>query len=368
MCVRKSGVCIGSQVAPLLCDIFLAMCGRAIQKVLKDTRIAGIFRYVDDFLILSTTKINEKEDGCLNTTMTLFQQSCLGLNFTYETPVDDSIRFLDLALTFKTGHVCWKYQARSGKAFLPFESEHSKNVKQAVAISALTASLKKSCPHQVQQSFDTQMSRLHNAGYPKPMMASICEKICRTIKTNKATSQQTKKPRPPFVVIPYIHGVTHKLKKIANRQNVQVICSAPNKAYSMCRKINQVPINTKEKCNTRHRTQYAPCEKEVIYHIPLTCGRFYIGQTGRCINDRAREHAANLRNLAGPGHLAAHCRTCLCTAELDNLHIMGHHRNRVAREVLEALAIDEGDDKCVSIPSLTLQAKEKLFLHGTLRG
>ncbi|CAN8022746.1 unnamed protein product, partial [Ixodes persulcatus] len=24
----------------------------------------------------------------------------------------------------------------------------------------------------------------------------------------------------------------------------------------------------------------------VVYRIPLTCGRVYIGQTGRCINDR----------------------------------------------------------------------------------
>ncbi|CAN8004673.1 unnamed protein product, partial [Ixodes hexagonus] len=117
---------------------------------------------------------------------------------------------------------------------------------------------------------------------------------------------------------------------------------------------DQVQINTKKQCNTKHRTQYAPCENEVIYNIPLTCGRCYIGQTGRCINDRAREHAANLRNLAGPGHLAAHCRTCLCEAELEHVRILGHHKNQVAREVLEALAIDEEDEKCVSTPSITL--------------
>ncbi|KAG0411278.1 hypothetical protein HPB47_011606 [Ixodes persulcatus] len=69
-------------------------------------------------------------------------------------------------------------------------------------------------------------------------------------------------------------------------------------------------------------------------------------KTDLLIQQTLRDVTTNLRNLAGAGHLAAHRRTCLCTAELDHLRIMGHHRNRVAREVLEALAIDEEDDKC----------------------
>ena len=29
---------------------------------------------------------------------------------------------------------------------------------------------------------------------------------------------------------------------------------------------------------------------KVVYEIPFSCGQVYIGQTGRCLNERAREH------------------------------------------------------------------------------
>lgn len=46
--------------------------------------------------------------------------------------------------------------------------------------------------------------------------------------------------------------------------------------------------------------------------IPLSCGRCYVGQTGRCLNDRLREHKFSLTSTVG-GHLSAHCKTCTRT-------------------------------------------------------
>lgn len=46
--VQKTGVCIGSSVAPVLSDIFLSGVDRAIQDCLSDS--VKIFRYVDDYL------------------------------------------------------------------------------------------------------------------------------------------------------------------------------------------------------------------------------------------------------------------------------------------------------------------------------
>ena len=39
--------------------------------------------------------------------------------------------------------------------------------------------------------------------------------------------------------VPYIHGVTQKVKKTAWKQDVQVVCLSPNKAHSMFRRANQ---------------------------------------------------------------------------------------------------------------------------------
>lgn len=41
---------------------------------------------------------------------------------------------------------------------------------------------------------------------------------------------------------------------------------------------------------------YVKCNEGAEYEIPLVCGKVYIGQTGRCTNDRLREHAPSLEN------------------------------------------------------------------------
>lgn len=49
--LQKSGVCIGSCIAPILSDLFLSYLDRHISLQVQGTAVFKIFRYVDDFLI-----------------------------------------------------------------------------------------------------------------------------------------------------------------------------------------------------------------------------------------------------------------------------------------------------------------------------
>lgn len=62
---------------------------------------------------------------------------------------------------------------------------------------------------------------------------STCKKIKCQPEGNEAITKKSQTP----------------LKKIAGRQGVQVICSAPNKAYFMCRKLNREIIEEKSSYN-----------------------------------------------------------------------------------------------------------------------
>lgn len=48
---EKDGVTIGSCIAPILSDLFLARCDRRINDLLKYEKDLKIFRYVDDFVV-----------------------------------------------------------------------------------------------------------------------------------------------------------------------------------------------------------------------------------------------------------------------------------------------------------------------------
>lgn len=39
-----------------------------------------------------------------------------------------------------------------------------------------------------------------------------------------------------------------------------------------------------------------PCEEVVVYEIPVECGHVYIGQIGRCFDERVLEHEGNTKS------------------------------------------------------------------------
>src|SRR5436190_16414714 len=50
------------------------------------------------------------------------------------------------------------------------------------------------------------------------------------------------------------------------------------------------------------------CIPNVVYSFMFSCGKSYIGETGKCIKARMLEHI----NAPG-GHVLAHKRSCRCT-------------------------------------------------------
>lgn len=50
--LQKHGICIGSCIAPVLIDLFLAMHDRKINTRLDGTSVIKVFRFANDFLII----------------------------------------------------------------------------------------------------------------------------------------------------------------------------------------------------------------------------------------------------------------------------------------------------------------------------
>ncbi|CAN7937450.1 unnamed protein product, partial [Ixodes hexagonus] len=263
------------------------------------------YRYVDDYLLILDT--NSSLEELVGGIVDVFKDSSGGLKFTWELPVHNCIHFLDLIIMFSDKHVCWKYSPRSKKSLVSFKGAHSKLVKRGIALTCLQAALAKSCIHHIGDSFAQQVKRLENVGYPHHLISSCCEKLLQ--KTKRADLQscsQTKKDNRRAHVIPYWHKVSHNIRKIASRYDVNVVFSAPCKLSKICPMLNR---QKKALCSKKQALQYTECVTNVVYEIPLSWGKVYIGQTGRCFNDRAREHNLSLRNNAG-GRLADHCRRC----------------------------------------------------------
>lgn len=151
------------------------------------------------------------------------------------------------------------------------------------------------------------------------------------------------------------NGVSHNLKKIAKRADIKVVFSAPDKLAGLCKGSNphrQPPLQ----CAKNHETKCVKCVENVANEIPLSCGKQYIRQTGRCMNERLREHSANVRNGHGEW-LVHHCSKCGCDADFYKCVVIGKNKEKTSHEIIEAETIDHLKANCVSTPSVSLSQK-----------
>ncbi|CAN7978608.1 unnamed protein product [Ixodes persulcatus] len=134
--------------------------------------------------------------------------------------------------------------------------------------------------------------------------------------------------------IPYMHNardLTHSVKSLASRYGTEVIFRCRFRLGSMCKLCPPPP--PPPACTKKQGSQLVQCAREKVYSTPLTCGAECIGQTGRCLNDRLREHigcaAQPEGSFDGRDHQA-------CTPLFNETKVVGGHRERYGREIIEA--------------------------------
>ena len=211
------------------------------------------------------------------------------------------------------------------------------------------------------------------AGFLGVVLASTSQRLFQRLKKEKEEGLDAvvlpPDKRKKFVVIPYLHSVSHRLKKIAGHYDVNVVFRAGKKLGSVCASVEKraqkgQAADSTEGCSMKHANRFTDCARGVVYSIPLSCGGAYIGQTGRCLNVRLREHASSLKGTPST-HLSLHCRQCGCAAELNKTAVVMRHRDQRTHEIAEAFEIIKARDRCVSQPSIALTEAEITYLQHT---
>ncbi|XP_072145380.1 uncharacterized protein [Dermacentor andersoni] len=322
--VQKDGICIGSCIAPILSEIFLSQFDKRVAaRIKQEKRVVKCFRYVDDFIVFVNVENESDKPQVVKSVLEIFGDCSGKLRFTHEVPMNGCLQFLELCLHFGTGHICWSYQPRTKKEILAYNSAHSKLVKRGIAKNCLRGALEKSCHHKIEVSLQKQVLRLQNAGFPKEIVTAVAECLLKEIRAGGrpgvAGEKSCKKLK--CTAIPYVHQLSHRLRKVGEKCGVDVMFTAPEKLVRMCKAVNE---KKKPVCAIKHACMFVPCIVGVVYRIPLSCGRCYVGQTGRCLNERLREHRTLVDSLAGGGHLAMHCKRCGCVPAFDTCVFLRH--------------------------------------------
>ena len=107
-------------------------------------------------------------------------------------------------------------------------------------------------------------------GYP----FSFLQKLTKTGKPNNSAE-----PAYEFkaaAVLPYVKGLSEQLRRCLQQQDVRAVFKSETTLRSQL---------------VRPKDAVDPAKQDgVVYRIPCECGKVYIGETGRPMQDRIKEH------------------------------------------------------------------------------
>ena len=159
-----------------------------------------------------------------------------------------------------------------------------------------------------------------------------------------------------------MHGISHRIKKIAKKHGVILTFRMQHKLGNLC-KFSRSSARTI--CGISHpeKTRFVDCARNVVYGIPLTCGALYVGQTERCLNHRLREHAGNVKRSSSNSNLADHVKAGGCSPSFADTKILhSGQKDLFGRLVLEALEIHRRSNT-ISEPSVQLPEAWLTYLN-----
>ena len=123
--------------------------------------------------------------------------------------------------------------------------------------------------------------------------------VSRHLQTNRKKNNKlndTDKP-PPVLVTPYVKGLSEKIERQCNHLNVRAV-------FSSRRTLRRELVRVKNKAEPSNI-------KGVVYQIGCNCGEQYIGETGRTLAVRIKEHKSAVNRDDSNNGISVHANsTC----------------------------------------------------------
>ena len=130
-------------------------------------------------------------------------------------------------------------------------------------------------------------------------------------------------------MLPYIQGTSEELRRILVRANIKAV-------FKPCTTLKQQLVKPEDPVCIKNRTG-------VVYSIPCkACPAMYIGQTGRPLETRVKEHKTAVRNgEVSSSALAEHAWNESHQIDWDDVSVLAAENNLQRRLTLESWHIHQ---------------------------
>jgi hypothetical protein len=314
---QTEGCAMGSPLSPVCADIYMEWFEQQVME--RSTHKPTLWwRYVDD-IFSKWPHGREKLHGFLH----LLNSIHPSIEFSMEIEEDGRLPFLDVLITRKQdgtlGHQVYRKPTHTDR-YLHATSHHDPRQKTSV----MRTLIHRARTVSEQDALGDELQHLRQA---------LAKNGYNTAEINRALREKQPSPasrdaRPPNqgrMFLPYIQGVTDKIGHILRRKGFQVIL-LPGRQVKQLLRSPKDPL---------------PLTYPGVYEIPCgTCGKRYIGETGRTVKTRLREHQDDLRlGRTKESPVAEHAICMQHDVDIQKAKCLAIVANYHTRTILEGLLI-----------------------------
>jgi hypothetical protein len=233
-------------------------------------------------------------------------------------------------------------------------------------------------------ALEKNYERLSMAGYSQDLLMSIVRQVRNKVNSDMFSTYAEKPEweKKKTSVVPYVHNVSHDLRRSASGFDAQVSFKFEPKNKFLPLIFDGFNNVSEKECIHPPSIDQVQCIDNVIYQLELKCGKQYVGETGRCFKTRLSEHITLTKKkdketetqnqdkeLSQYSRISSHtsrCNTLNCGVIIDKSRILQNNMwNTTARRLVEGFHI-KNNPLNISKAILDPTPNEELFLrkHG----
>ena len=160
-------------------------------------------------------------------------------------------------------------------------------------------------------------------GYSNSAINRVLKRSVFEPTRRKKIAEENTNTRRAF--LPYIGVTTHRIGRVLRKAGVGITCSAPNKLGSFLR---------------REKDKLPTLDTAGVYEVPCSCGKVYVGETGRTISIRRSEHIRQCRlQQWEQSAIAQHAMETHHEVLFDDIKLLARESKKPHRRVREAIEI-----------------------------
>jgi hypothetical protein len=280
---QSNGLAMGNNAAPTLATIFMDFVERKILQSLPG--ITFWKRYLDDIFLIYENLDSTTLLSCVNSVHP-------AIKFTIEPMINNQIPFLDILISRQGGSLQYQLFMKSSHSghILPWSSHHPRQTKIGVAVGEFLRAKRLSSSSQLTKASSQLIeNKLLCNGYPQWVIRKARSKAF-------FIRNALPKPKLPTLSLPFVNDVIsrqcHSLLHRTGLKDKLRICFRSRPLSSLLRppRGNSLCDDNCNTCSCAEKPGFCFL-KNVVYLISCVhCSETYIGETGRTVNSRIREH------------------------------------------------------------------------------